>query len=220
MNSSFGNSTANLLRAENIVKRYGAGSPVVAGLGVECGAGTALGLVGPNGSGKTTFLRMLAVTSYPTSGAITYNGVNVHEHPHTYLAHLGVVGDASDLPHYLTATELLEWILRARGRWNPESRLYAEGILDRLALDERRLTLIGTYSSGMLKKAQIAAAMAARPDVLLMDEPFRGLDRDSTAEAIVLLREFRDAGGILIISSHVESTLDPICQRYLEFPIR
>ncbi len=220
MNSSSGNSTANLLRAENIVKRYGTGAPVVAGLTVECPAGTALGLVGPNGSGKTTLLRMLSVTSYPTSGAITYNGMNVHEHPHRYLAHLGTVGDGSDLPQYLTATELLEWILRARGRWNDTARNYAWGILDRLALDERRETLVGTYSSGMLKKTQIAAAMAASPAVLLMDEPFRGLDRDSTAETIALLREFRDGGGILIISSHIESTLEPICGAYLEFPIR
>lgn len=202
------------------MKRYGTGAPVISGLDFEIRGGTALGLVGPNGSGKTTLLRMLSVTSYPTSGSITFNGMNVHEHPHNYLAHLGAVSDGNDLPQYLTAVELLEWILRARGGWSPESRDRAGEILDRLQLDERRETLVGTYSSGMTKKTQIAAAMAAQPAVLLMDEPFRGLDRESMAEAIRLLVEFRDAGGIVLISSHIESSLEELCGGYLHFPVR
>ncbi len=83
--------------------------------------------------------------------------------------------------------------------------------LDAVALDERRAAAVGTYSSGMRRKAQIAAALVGRPSVLLLDEPMRGLDAEATEAVLALLVAFRDGGGLVVISSHRRDLLDRLC---------
>lgn len=202
---------------QNVTKRYGQGPNVIEGLTTMFTPGSGTGLVGPNGSGKTTLIRLLSVLSFPTSGRITYDGVNIYEHPYEYLAHVGVVPADPDLPRYLTAVEVLEYVLRARNKWDDTGPARIEQILDRLILDERRHNLIGTYSSGMLAKTQIAVALITAPEILLMDEPFRALDEESTAAAIELINQFKERGGIVVLSSHIRSTLEAVCEGYVNF---
>jgi len=208
------------LKLTGIAKRYGASQNVLSGLNYEFKPGTATGLVGENGSGKTTLLRLLSVTAFPTSGTITYGSINIHETPYEYLQSVGLVNDSSDLPQDLTAVELLEWILRGRKRWDETSQSEIVGLLDRLYLDERRHNLIGTYSSGMIKKTQIALSLIVAPTILLMDEPFRGLDDATQKTVLVQLQEFRNKGGILVVSSHMKSILETLCDDFLNLPIR
>ncbi len=208
------------LVAENISKRYGTGSYVIHNLSHTFDPGTATGLIGPNGSGKTTFLRLVSTTAFPTSGSVHYGELNIHETPGKYLQHVGLVSDSTGLPEYLTAEELLSWILRSRNQWDNESVKRIHNMLEAVSLDERRENLIGTYSSGMVQKTLIAASLIAHPDIILLDEPFRALDVDSTERTINLLTEFRDNGGTILISSHIRSTLDRLCEDYLEFPIK
>lgn len=201
-----------------VAKRYGQGRYVFSDLDYTFAPGSAIGLIGPNGTGKTTLLRLLATESYPTTGHVRYGAVNIHEHPYRYLAHVGIVHDSANLPQYLSAVELLEYVLRQRQQWDDETsppRIAA--LLDSLDLDERREALIGTYSSGMFKKAQIAAALVASPSVLLMDEPFRGLDETSTQAAIELIQAFKQAGGLLIVSSHIKTAFSTFCDDYIDF---
>jgi ABC-2 type transport system ATP-binding protein len=204
-----------------VSKRYGQGPMVISSLSHVFRPGVATGLMGPNGSGKTTLLRMLSVISSPTKGEIIYGDLNIHGKPYRYLADVGIVHDEADIPSHLTAVDILEWVMRARGRWDNHSgpgRVHR--FLDEVLLDERRERLIGTYSTGMIKKTQIAAAIAAEPSILLMDEPFRGLDEDATEALIRLLIGFKEKGGIVILSSHGRETLDRFCDDYLIFPIR
>ena len=208
------------LKLTGIAKRYGASQNVLSGLNYEFKPGTATGLVGENGSGKTTLLRLLSVTAFPTSGTITYGSINIHETPYEYLQSVGLVNDSSDLPQDLTAVELLEWILRGRKRWDETSQSEIVGLLDRLYLDERRHNLIGTYSSGMIKKTQIALSLIVAPTILLMDEPFRGLDDATQKTVLVQLQEFRNKGGILVVSSHMKSILETLCDDFLNLLIR
>lgn len=205
------------LTLDRVSKRYGQGPYVIKDLNRTFNPGTATALVGPNGSGKTTLLRMLSALSFPTSGKITYGDLDVADHPYRYLSHVAIVHDSPDLPEYLTAVELLEYAMRARGRWDETKRDRISGLLDDVLLDERRENLIGTYSSGMLRKTQIALALALEPDVLLMDEPFRGLDEPSTEAAVSLLHSFKGTGGILVISSHLRGTLEAVCDDFLYF---
>ncbi len=205
------------LVVDNVFKRYGMGPHIIEGLSTVFTPGTGTGLVGRNGSGKTTFLRMLSVLSFPTSGRIEYDGFNIHEEPYRYLGRVGLVPDAPDLPHYMTAVELLEYVLRARGRWDADALSRITDLFDGLLLDERRNNLVGTYSSGMLAKTQIALGLITEPEVLLMDEPFRALDDASTAATIEQLHAFKARGGILILSSHIRSTLEAVCDGYLSF---
>lgn len=202
----------------DVSKRYGQGAYVLEGLSYVFQPGQATGLVGPNGSGKTTLLRLLSVTSYPTSGHVLWGDLDAHQHPYRYLRDVGVVYDAADLPQYLTAVELLEYVLRARGRWNAEAPERIGALLSRLRLDERRENLVGTYSSGMFKKTQIAAGLIIRPPILLMDEPFRGLDEESLLAALHELQTFKRDGGILIIASHRRDLLERLCDDVIRLP--
>ena len=87
-----------------------------------------------------------------------------------------------------------------------------------MQLDERRNGLIGTYSSGMMQKTMIAAALAGNPSVLLLDEPFRALDTDAVDSVMDLLKAFVRDGRILLISSHQKAYLQALCTDYIEFP--
>jgi ABC-2 type transport system ATP-binding protein len=200
---------------EGVSKRYGRGPDVLHALSHTFAPGTATGLVGPNGSGKTTLLRLLSATAYPTSGHVRYGNLDVHAHPYRYLQHVGIVDDEGGLPEHLSAEEMLEYVLRARGRWSEARAQAAAAILDRLDLDERRATPIGTYSSGMLKKTQIAVALAPEPAVLLLDEPLRGLDDASRAEALGLFEAFKARGGLLLIASHLGPAHEALCDATL-----
>ncbi len=179
-------------------------------------AGTSTGLTGPNGSGKTTLLRMLSVTSFPTSGSINFGGKSIHDSPYAYLQHVGIVHDESALPEYMSAVELLEYALRSREKWTQQSAVQINQIFDDLLLDERRHNLIGTYSSGMLKKTQIGMALVAEPAVLLMDEPFRGLDTQSLDAAIRRFEALKQEGSLMIIASHRKDMLTALCDAYIE----
>ena len=201
---------------EHVTKRYGRGAAVIEDLSATFEPGTATGLVGPNGSGKTTLLRLLTALSYPTDGTVTYGDLDIHAHPYRYLRHAGVVHDEADVPDHLNAVELLAWVLRARGRWDAAAPERIADLLDAVRLDERRENLIGTYSSGMRRKTQIAAALVAAPRVLLMDEPFRGLDTESTEATLALLRDFKASGGMLILSSHLHASLATLVDRTLD----
>jgi len=197
-------------------KRYGQGAPVIANLTHTFAPGTATGLVGPNGSGKTTLLRLLSAIAYPTAGHIYYGELDIHAHPYSYLRHVGQVYADAELPQHLTAVELLEWILREREGWGDDSQTHIDNWLDRVQLDERRNNLIGTYSSGMIQKTQLAAAFVAGPQVLLLDEPFRGLDKEASASALELVNGFKKEGGLVIVASHTHTLLDSFCNDFLE----
>ncbi|MEL7362504.1 MAG: ABC transporter ATP-binding protein [Bacteroidota bacterium] len=201
---------------DRVTKRYGQGLAVLDGFSHTFAPGTTTALVGPNGSGKSTLLRLLMALAFPTSGTIRYGdtgsgpgqGLDVHKHPYRYLRHVGIVHDAPRLPQHLTAVELLEWVLRQRGQWDDGAAARVEALLDTVLLDERRTQVIGTYSSGMLRKTQLAAALVAKPSVLLMDEPFRGLDTAATVAALDLVRAHIAAGGLAVLSSHRADLLD------------
>ena len=215
-NPAIAAASAEPLVLDRVTKRYGRGAAVIEDLSAEFVPGTATGLVGPNGSGKTTLLRLLTALSYPTEGQVRYGDLDIHAHPHRYLRHVGVVHDEAELPDHLNAVEVLEWVLRARDRWDDAAPERIADLLDAVRLDERRENLIGTYSSGMRRKTQIAAALVAAPAVLLMDEPLRGLDTESTDAVLGLLRDFKATGGTLLLSSHLHASLGALVDATLD----
>lgn len=159
---------------------------------------------------------MLAVTSFPTNGVIAFAGKSIHEAPYAYLKHVGIVHDESALPEYMSAVELLEYALRSRNKWTSSSPAEIDELFDSLLLDERRHNLIGTYSSGMLKKTQIGMALVAAPAVLLMDEPFRGLDTASLEAATARFEALKKNGSLMVIASHRKDMLSLLCDSYID----
>lgn len=199
---------ADALVADAVTKQYGRQAPVLRDFSHRFSPGTLTVLTGPNGSGKTTLMRLLSVLATPSEGTIRYGTQIIHDAPHRYLRHVGIVHAEAVLPEQLTAVELLQWVMRSRGVWtsNTGARTISHW-LDRVDLDERREQRIATYSSGMVKKTQIAAAFVAAPDVLLMDEPLRSLDAEARTATLDALTSFRDDGGLAVVASHLTDDL-------------
>jgi len=206
---------ASSLVLDDVTKRYGDGPAVLEGLSRTFAPGTLTLLVGPNGAGKTTLLRLLSVLAYPTTGTVRYGDLDVHAHPYRYLRDVGLVHAGSQLPEHLTAVELLTWVLRSRNGGTDDTPDRIAVLLDRLQLDERRENLIGTYSSGMVQKTQIAAAFVAEPSVLLMDEPLRSLDTATADATVELIDDFVADGGLAVIASHLTDPLAPLADATL-----
>ncbi|MGH2811351.1 MAG: ABC transporter ATP-binding protein, partial [Actinomycetota bacterium] len=132
-------------------------------------------VAGPNGSGKTTLLRALAGLIRPTSGTVTIDGAS----PRSQRARIGYLGHDSHLYPHLSVTENLTFFARLYGVSSEQSREW----LDRVGLAHKSGAEAGTLSRGELQKAAIARSLVHDPDIVLVDEPFTGLDRDA-AEAL------------------------------------
>lgn len=208
-----------MIELQNITKQFKAGKTIFQGVNEHFEKGEFIGLSGPNGSGKTTFLRLLSVNSFPTSGKVLYNGIDIHKSPQEYLQHVGLVHDQESLPVHLSAVELLEWVLRSRSDWKGDSKQKIEKLFDKLSLGEDRYEKIGTYSTGMKKKTQVAAAFIVDPDVLILDEPLRGLDVDTRGVVESMLKRAKAEGALILMASHTADIHSEYVDRILNFPL-
>jgi len=207
-----------MLQIKNLTKQYKPGVPVFSDFSTSIEDGKAVGIVGPNGSGKTTFLRIVSVNSFPSSGTVVFDGLNIHENPSAYLEHVGLVHDEETLPQHLTASELLEWVLRNRKQWGSNSPNEIEEMFNRLSLDARN-EQIGTFSTGMKKKTQIAAALIASPKILIMDEPMRGLDKETRLVVMDILKEVKSRNTTILMSSHYMDEESSLFDEMIQFPL-
>ena len=208
-----------MIELQNITKQFKAGKTIFQDVNEHFEKGEFIGLSGPNGSGKTTFLRLLSVNSFPTSGKVLFNGTDIHKSPQKYLQHVGLVHDQESLPVHMSAVELLEWVLRSRSDWGENSRQEIEKLFDKLSLGEDRYERIGTYSTGMKKKSQVAAAFIVNPKVLILDEPLRGLDVDTRGVVERMLREAKEGGALILMASHTADIHSDYVDRILKFPL-
>ncbi len=218
MQKTTDNLSPGVLQTRGLSKRYGQNRYIISGLDHRFSPGMGTGLVGANGSGKTTFFRLLSATAFPTDGSIWYGDLDIHKQVREYLRYVGIVGDSSELPQFLTAVELVEGVMRSRGLWTGASATELSELFDALELDDRREALIGTYSSGMQQKVMIAAALAVKPKILLLDEPFRALDVSATKAVMRQVLAFKREGGMVVVSSHQPEHLDELCDEYIQFP--
>lgn len=208
-----------MLELQNITKQFKAGKTIFESVNDSFKEGEFIGLSGPNGSGKTTFLRLLSVNSFPTAGTILYNGVDIHKSPQRYLQDVGLVHDQETLPLHLSAVELLQWVLRSRKLWDGQSGKEISTIFDKLSLGDDRYEQIGTYSTGMRKKAQVAAACIVNPKILILDEPMRGLDVETREVVENMLRDAKNSGVLILMASHTADIKAKHVDRILQFPL-
>jgi len=195
------------IRTEALSKRYGS-VDALCDLSLEVSAGEVVGFLGPNGAGKTTTIRLLLGLARPTAGRAEIFGLDVARR--TVEAHRRVAyvpGEANLWPS-LTGAETLHLLGRVHGRIDAA---YRDTLIDRFALDPSKK--IRTYSKGNRQKVLLIAALMARADLLLLDEPTSGLDPLMEQAFRDSVREAREGGQAVFLSSHILSEVEALCDR-------
>jgi ABC-2 type transport system ATP-binding protein len=170
-------------------------------LDLEVPAGSVLGLLGHNGAGKTTAIRILTTLARPTTGTASVAGFDVVEHPGEVRARLGLAGQEATVDGLLSARANLEMIGRLYHLPKAEARRRADELLERLVLADVADKLVRTFSGGMRRRLDLAASLVAQPPVLFLDEPTTGLDPQSRNDLWELLRELVAAGATLVLTT-------------------
>lgn len=181
------------------------------GLDLDVPAGSCFGLVGPNGSGKSTTLRSVIGLVRTDGGSISVCGVDIAADLTTARSLMGVVLDPLQLFERLTAREFLATMGELRGLDPELVGERSEQLFVTLALADDADRQIAGYSHGMRKKTALAAAVLHRPRLLLLDEPFEGVDPVSARTMRSMLDRFRAGGGTVVFSSHVMDLVERLC---------
>ena len=188
----------SVVEVEGLVRTFGR-RRAVGGVSFTLGSGGCLALFGPNGAGKTTLLRVLAGLLKPTAGRATIAGVQLPAAAAARAA-VGLISHNSMLYEALTARENVEFAARLYGV--ADAPAAAMSALERMRIDDRRDTPVRALSRGMQQRVSIARAVVHAPTVLLLDEPYSGLDEGGAGALTALLTELRRAGAALIIVTH------------------
>jgi ABC-2 type transport system ATP-binding protein len=201
-----------MLQVERLTKYYGA-LVGIRDLSFEARPGEVLGLLGPNGSGKSTTVKIMTGLLRPTAGSVRLDGVNVLEALEPYKASLGYVPEEPHLYSYLTGPEYLQLI--GRLRQVPEAVLddKIERFMQLLGIYDDRYQTLASYSKGMRQKVLIAAAVLHNPRVVVLDEPFSGLDVTAARILKAFVRALAEEGKVVVFSSHVLEVVEQVCSR-------
>jgi ABC-2 type transport system ATP-binding protein len=200
-----------MIRTEGLIKRYG---KVIAldGLDLVVPTGTILGLLGPNGAGKTTAVRILTTLLEPDEGVAEVAGLDVRTHPNEVRERIGLSGQSAAVDEHLTGYENLEMVGRLYHLGRTESRARARQLLDRFQLSEAADRPSKTYSGGMRRRLDLAAALVARPDVIFLDEPTTGLDPRSRVQMWETIEELVRAGSTVLLTTQYMDEADRLAE--------
>jgi len=162
--------------------------------------GCIIGLLGPNGAGKSTLLTMLATLLRPSSGSIRYGDLQAADAPPELRARIGVLGHDLFLYPELTARENLAFFAALYGSRDADGA--ARAALSRAGLADRGDDLVGGFSRGMRQRVALERALIHGPRLVLLDEPFTGLDQASTSALVERLKGLRESGAAIVLATH------------------
>lgn len=205
-------SRGSAIKLMGVAKRYGDITAVdYIDLGVEYGE--IFGLLGPNGSGKTTTLKMILGLVKPDSGSVNVLGIKVDDDPISVKKQVGYVPESPHLYEFLTGLEYLDFIADIYGISVSEKKTRIEEYLQALELEGREGDMISSYSHGMKQKIALISAFLHKPKLLLLDEPLSGLDPRSARIVKDLLRKLASQGVTTIMSTHILEIAQAMCDR-------
>ncbi|MCZ2077535.1 MAG: ABC transporter ATP-binding protein [Bryobacteraceae bacterium] len=193
-------------------KTYG-GQTAVDGLTLTVPRGSFFGFLGPNGAGKTTTIRMLTGLVQPDAGSVELLGMSMPAQEMEIKRKIGLVPDESLLFDHLTGGEFLELVGRLYGLDRKIARERASELMEMFDLGESRRKLIAEYSKGMRKRVAMAGALIHKPELLLLDEPFEGVDAMGARFMKELLIEQVRRGTTVFLTSHVLEVVERLCDR-------
>lgn len=201
-----------MLVLEHISKRYGEMN-VLDDFSLTLEEGTFFGFMGENGAGKTTLLKIAACLLQPDSGSVEIDGIDALKHPYDARNHIGYVPDNFGLYDNLTVREYMEFYAATYGLSGYKARSIYMDILKSLNLDDRLDHFVDTLSRGMKQRLCMARAMIHNPNILILDEPFTGIDSELHGDMNELCRDMVRNGKIVMFSSHQFNDMEPICNR-------
>lgn len=181
------------------------------GIDIDVKSGEVFGLLGPNGSGKTTTMKLVLGLIFPTSGELRVLGSNVRD-PATR-ARIGFLPEETYLHRFLSAEETLEFHGRLFGLPRELIRSRTEKLLERVGLTHARRRPISEYSRGMGRRIGLAQALINDPELVLLDEPTAGLDPIAARDVKMLIRELKAEGKTVVLSSHLLADVEDVCDR-------
>jgi ABC-2 type transport system ATP-binding protein len=200
-----------MIETSGLVKRYGK-IVALSGLDLAVPKGRVLGLLGPNGAGKTTAIRILTTLLEPDEGTATVAGIDVRSDPHKVRERIGLSGQNAAVDEHLTGYENLNMVARLYHLGRKRSRERARELLERFELNEAGDRPVKTYSGGMRRRLDLAAALVAEPDVFFLDEPTTGLDPRSRAHMWQTIQELVRGGATGLLTTQYMEEADHLAE--------
>ncbi|HHH40962.1 MAG TPA: ATP-binding cassette domain-containing protein [Chloroflexi bacterium] len=199
-----------VVEVKELTKRYG---DVVAvdRLSFEVERGEVFGLLGPNGAGKTTTIRVMMDILQPDEGEVTVLG----RPPRLAKERVGYLPEERGLYRNLKVLDTLVYLAELKGVPRPAARERALALLERIQLDDRAQRKVRDLSRGMQQRLQFVASLVHDPDLLILDEPFQGLDPVNTERLKGLIADLHQQGKTIILSTHQMNLVEALCDRIL-----
>lgn len=201
-----------MIRFDQVTKRFGA-KAAVSDLSLEVAPGEIVGLLGPNGSGKTTTIRLMLGAIRPDAGAIWVNGSDPAQAGEAVRSTSGVLTETAGFYAHLSGLDNLRFFSRLYGVTDDRR---AHELLETFGLTEHQHKKVGVYSTGMKKRLGLAKALLHRPSILFLDEPTNGLDPEGIRMVLQYIAELgRQTGTTMVLCSHLLAQLELVCHRYV-----
>jgi ABC-2 type transport system ATP-binding protein len=205
-------SKMNMIEVEGLTKRFG-DFTAVDHISFKVGEGMVFGFLGPNGAGKSTAIRMLCTLLRPTEGSARVVGFDIVTEQGQVRRHIGLVAEKIILYDQLTAEENLTLFGRLNNLPEEQIRQATDTWLDRLHMEAWRKHRVGTFSTGMKQRINVARALLHHPDVLFLDEPTLGLDPQTTHAIHEFILELRGEGMTVVLTTHDMVEAETLCQQ-------
>ncbi len=204
-----------MIRFENVTKTYNKTVRALDDVSFNVKGGEIVGFIGPNGSGKTTTMKLLTGIIRPDSGKITVNKYNIREDPIKVKQSIGYIADNPDMFLRLKGNEFLELIGDIYKVSDTDRKKRVSELAEKFGLTEALSSPMISYSHGMRQKIMVIAALMHDPPVWILDEPMIGLDPKSAYELKQLMREHTKKGNAVFFSTHVLEVAEKLCDRVI-----
>lgn len=201
-----------MLRLDGVTKAFGAIN-AVRNVSFTVSPGEILGYLGPNGSGKTTTVKMIAGLIEPTRGKVLFGGRDIQESLLEHRRRIGYVPESPEVYTYLSGPEYLMLVGRLRRMPAAVLEEKIERLLELFGLYDDRFARLSAYSKGMRQKISVAAALLHDPELIILDEPYSGLDVGSVLVLREVIRKLSENGKIVLLSSHVLELTEQVCSK-------